>query len=380
MKHTYEELQDYYAFRRGFRAFSEMDTKDQTAAKMLINLVYDQIWYKKQWSFSGDRYQLSFVPPLTGTVTGTAGEHEITLGAAINESYSGVKIRGQFILINDRLYQIMRRRSSTVLSIDSPLQSTIAAGTPYTIYFLDYALPPGIGYVRSIKRKDEDVAFYTEFMSELDNGEGADQDYAHLAGLSKEAYLSAGTVTATQNSSELLYSVGSGVSKDHVGKWLLLKKADAYTWYRIVDVDTVGNKWIIDRDYIGTTEASLTFEIEPKGTQLIRFRPFPTTRELVEIKYTFAPIKLIHASDLTFLPSDSPMLAGIDVVATKWEAVGEGNINEVLFSDKKFADSLKILNVRGGNSQNRMYTLHEVNRLRRWPRNTNPWNQGPWGW
>jgi len=374
MKYTYSEMQTYFASRRGYNAFSDMDTKDQTQSKILINLVLERIWFAKQWGFSGDRFQMTFVPSLSGTVTGTAGEHEVTVGSALNESYEGIKLEGQYILIDSRLYKILRRRTSTVLSLDGPLQSTVSAAT-FKLYFLDYPLPPWVAGVRSIKRNEEDVTFLPEFVSEIDNTEG-ESDFAHLAGSTQSAFKSNGTVTMTLNSQEVLHSASAEVTQQHVGKAFLLKKSSAYEFYKIIDVDTANNKWIIDRPYLGATEASLTYEIEPRGTQVIRFKPFPTSRELVEIKYTYAPTKLVNDNDRTLLPTDNPMMAGIEVVATQIESVGEGNINEILFKDKKFNQALKSLNFRGSSMQNRMYTQQEVTRLRRWPRNTNPWNQG----
>lgn len=373
MKYTFSEMKEYFASRRGFNAFSDMKTKDQTQSKILINLVLEQIWFAKQWGFSGDSFQLGLVPSISGTVSGTAGEHEITLGAAINESYSGIKVRGQYILIDSRLYKILRRRSSTVLSLDAPLQSTVSS-VAYKIYFLDYPLPPWVGGIRSIKRNVEDVTFLPEFLTEIDNTEG-DVDFACLAGITKEHFYSSGTVTMTENSDEVAHS-GTGVSKEHVGKAFLLKKSGAYQYYRIIDVDTSNNKWIIDRLYKGSTEASLAFEIEPRGAQLIKFKSYPTSRELVEIKYTYAPHKLVNDDDRSLLPTDNPIMAGIEVVATQIESVGEGNINEVLFKNKRFKESLKSLNFRGTAMQNRLHSLQEATRLRRWPRNTNPWNRG----
>lgn len=371
MKYTFSELQDYFAQRRGFNDYDAMKAKDQNAADILINLILDRIWYHKQWGFNGDRMQFSFVPPLSGTVTGTAGEHEVTLGTAINTSYEGLKIRGQYILINSRLYKIIRQRSTTVLSLDSVLQSTVS-GIVYTIYFLDYPLYPWIGAIRGIKRNTDDVTFLPEYMTEIDNTVG-NADFAHLAGMSDEAFFSDGTISVTAGSAEFAHSA-TGVSKEHVGKALLLKKAGAYAYYKIVDVDTVNNKWIVDRNYSGSTETTLAFEIQPRGSMLLRFKSYPSIRELVEIKYTVAPDKLVNDDDVTLLPSDIPMIAGIEVVATQWESVGEGNINEVLFKDKKFKESLKSLNFRGSSLQTRMYSAAEAMRLRRWPRGTNPWN------
>jgi hypothetical protein len=374
MKYTYSEFQEYFASRRGFKTFASMKSHEQTRAKIMINQVLEEIWYAKQYGFNGDRMQLSFVPALSGTVTGTGGEHAVTLGAAITESYEGIKVRGQYILIDSRLYKIIEFRSTTVVILDAPLKSTVS-GAAYKIYFLDYPLPPWVGGIRSIKRNTEDVTFLNEYITELDNTEG-DSDFAHLAGVSSEAFYESGTVSVTQNSTTVTHS-GTGAVDAHVGKAILIKQSNAYQWFKIVDV-TANNEWIIDRPWKAANATTLAFEIEPRGTQLVRFKSFPTDRELVEIKFTTTAPKLVADDDVTLLPTDIPMMAGIEVAATQIEAVGEGNINEILFKDKKFKKSLKALNFRGTPMQNRMYNMQEVVRLRRFPRNTNPWNRGAW--
>lgn len=374
MRYSFLEAKNFYASRRGFDSFANMTPQLKNSATIQINQIYDYLWYFKQWGFTGDTFRITFVPSITNTVSGTAGERVITFGTAVNESYSGVKVIGNYVLIAQRLYKLIRRRSSTVWTIDSPLLSDISGAT-VAIYFIEYPLPYNIGAIRSVKRGLDDIAYIPEYLTEINNQEGI-PDYAYNAGQLEEDFLNSGTLTVADGSNQMIYT--DTVSVNHIGMSLLLKESTKFQFYRVIDVDTTGgagtNKFIVDRAYQGSATSAVSFILNPKGLQKIGFKDFPTTRELVEIKYTIAPNKLIDDDDMTQLPDDSPLMAGIEVVAEKWEAVGSNNMNAVVFQDKKFKEALRVLNWRATPLQNKIYTIQEVNRIRRYPRQSNPWN------
>jgi hypothetical protein len=154
----------------------------------------------------------------------------------------------------------------------------------------------------------------------------------------------------------------------------LLEKTN-YQIFHILSVDTGAGTAVLDRTNNGSAISGASYAINPMGTPLYGLKAFPNARHLVEVNYTFAPPKLVQDNDLTLLPTDTPMLAGIDVIVTKWETVGErGFINEVLYQDKKFIQQMeKVLRFRGTGMTQRMYTLQEFQN-RRYPRQSNPWN------
>lgn len=373
MKYTFGEFREHFAVKRGFASYSKMSTVQQRFADRLINEVIDAAWFHKQWNFSGTSFRFTTIPTVSGIVSsGTAGEREVTLSSAISTSYDGVKVAGQLILLGSRLYKIRRLRSTTVLILDAPLKSSLSSGDSYKIYFAYYPLLWDVGAIRSLKLgADQDLTYVPEYVSQLDNSEGTPEEALHGDPL-VEDFLNSGTVTATDGSNELTYS--SSVSIDHVGHSLLLKESNAFQWFTIIDVDTTINKFILDRPYNGSGGAGLSFAIDPRGLNTLMLKPYPISREVVTVHYTRVHPKLSDADDETLFPDDTPILVGVEAVATLWEAAGQEGTNEVLFRDTRFVNSLKALSWRGRSFQARVYSLPEVRRLRNWPRNTNPWN------
>lgn len=372
--YTFGELKEQYAAKRGMDSFASIKpTAVSRAATAQINSLRNLIWYwKGGWGFNRRTFQLTFVPAISNTITGTAGERVITFGTAVNASYSGILTTGQFVMINSRMYRLMRRRSSTVFTIDSPLTES-PSGASCKIYFVEYPCPHDFGAIRKVKRGNDPIDVVPEDMTPQDNNEG-ESDFTYNAGRIEEDFLNSGTVNVTGSSNEFAYS--GTVSVDHIGMSLLLKKSNAYQWFKVIDVDTDNDKWIVDRLYTGSTETGLSFALNPRGLQKIGFKQLPTAREVVEIPYTFAPDKMINDTDVTQLPDDTPMLAGIEVLGTKWETVGErGFINEVMYQDKKFVQSMKVLNLRGTPLQRRMFGMQDLKHMRHYPRNSNPWNR-----
>ncbi len=373
MKSQFSEFKQYYAAKRGFSAFSALPAEVKVAAPQQINALYEQIWYAKQWGFSGKTEQLSFVPSQSVMVSGTAGERVVTFGASVAATIGGLQVEGQYLSVGTRLYRLQYRRSATVWAIEAPLASTLSSASG-TILFAFYPMPYDFGAVRFIKSNGEDIRFLPEVLTEIDHSEGT-PDFAHLAEATTVDLKNNGTVTVADNSRNATLSEAGEVTIDHIGKSFLLKEANNMQYFKVVDVVTASDIWVLDRPYRGDATSGVSYALEPRGTQRIGFKPVPTARKLVELKYTLAPNKLVGDEDMTLLPTDSPMYAGIDVIATQWEAVGEGNINEVLFNDKKFVKSLKVLNFRGTPLQNRLYDLGSVSKLRRQARDTNPWNR-----
>ncbi len=377
MKYPVADLKAYYASKRGFTTWASMAADQQVAGLNQMNQLYDLIWYwKGGWGFNGSKQQLSLIAPLGNTVSGTVGERVITFGTAVNASYYGISLVGQYVSIGGRLFRLAYRRSSTVYTLDAPLLATASAAA-CTIYFVRYPLSYRIGAIRNAKRNQDTLDYVPEVMTPADFTSGT-PDFAYNAGRLEQDFLSSGTLTVSSTNPNRFVYTGT-VSVDHIGMTLLVKKSGAYQYFTVIDVETTGgagtNYFIVDRDYTGANEASLTFALNPAGLQMIGFKDLPSATELIELSFTFAPNKLINDADLTQLPDDTPMLAGIEVLGTKWETVGErGFINEVMFQDKKFKESLKVLNLRGTPLQNRLFSMLDMKNMTRFARNSNPWN------
>jgi len=127
---------------------------------------------------------------------------------------------------------------------------------------------------------------------------------------------------------------------------------------------------------VGPTEFIFPAGQKSDVTPLLGVRPLPDTRYLIRVNYTFEPDEMTADGDITRLPNDTPMLRGIDVITTKWQTVGErGFINEVLFQDKKFKESLNVLNRRWTPNQRRMFVIQDRHVKANRFRNSNPWNR-----
>lgn len=371
MKYTFSELQTYFASKLGFDAFSKLDTHTRTHFKIKLNELLNWVWYHKQWSFSGDRTQFTTVPPYeTGTVSGTAGEFTVTgSGTSWPAHVSGVPIKGQLILIGAKLYKIRARISTTKIILEAPLADTIS-GLTYKIYFAFYPTRPDIGAIRQQWYDNSDpLGWKPEGILEQEVNEGT-PEVLYNAGQLKEEFLS-GTGTFTNGSKTVSSVSGFTIEDALIGKPITLLTSN--NTYYIVDVDSGGSTLTLDRTFKETTATGATCLIDAKGTPLIGIKPYPTLRHLIQIAYTFQPTKLIGDNDISELPNDAPLLAGIEVMGTKWETVGErGFINEVIYQDKKFKDSMKVLNFRGTPLKKRFYTPGE--QFESGKRGTNIWN------
>ena len=330
MKYPFSDIKAYYAAKRGMATFASMETYLQTAAIIQLNTLYNLIWYSKQYGFSGAKFQLTLVPPVTNTVSGTLGENILTFGTAVSASYYGTLTVGQYVQINNRMYRLLYRRSSTIFTVDRPLAETVS-GVGCIIYFANYACPYNVGAIRYISfGLGEYLPYVPEYMTPFDQVAGT-PNFAYNAGRSTVAFLDSGTVTTVNGSQNLVYS--GTVTIAAIGKNLLLKVSSGFEYFKVIDVVTAGgvgvNYYVVDRPFTGTGASSLSFILDPVGTQLIGFKEFPAAIDTAEVAFTFAPNKLLYNNDLTLLPDDNPMMVGIEVIATKWETVGEGNINSV---------------------------------------------------
>lgn len=374
MKYPYSEFKEFYANKRGFADFSDLKTQDQRSAERQINMVLEEIWYAKQYGFTSRKFIQSFVPAVVTTATATAGEATITFADSVDATYNGVLTVGQKLSVGNREFRLAYRRSGTVWAVNGRFPSTIAAGTSAKIIFDRYPLPLDVGGVRFVTYTglDEPLPYVPEYLTDIQNTEGT-PDVAYNAGITEQDFLASGTVNVDQDSRIAEYS--GTVSDEHIGMWLVLKVTNKMRLYKIVDIDTATDDWILDRPYTGSDADAVSLVLNPRGMQMIGFKPLPTDRELFEVVYSFAPYKLVEDSDLTQFPTDTPMLAGVEAVALAWERLAEGaSINEVLFKDKKFKQSMKALSFRATPMQWRMFSMNEVFRLRNFPRNTNPWN------
>ena len=375
---TYAQLQTYLAARKGFDSFSRLDAAQQTVAKDMLNLLRDTIWYHKQWGFAGRDLQFTTVPPYaSGTVSGTAGDNTLTGSSTSWPSHAnGVPLVGQLLVINDKAYIIRKIVSTSSLRIVGQLTETVAAGSAYAIYFVKYPTRRDIGAFRSVVRDVTPIEFRPGEISPLDNEVG-EPLFLFAEGQTEVDYES-GTGTFTLGSDEVTSVSGVTLTDNNlIGKSIMIA-SDPVPYY-IIDVDSATSKIYLDRTFKGATVSGGTFTVDPVGTPVIGVRPYPTSRNLIRVKYTKEVPQMVGDNDLTGLPNDVPMLTGIDVITTKWETVGErGFINEVLFQDKKFIDSMKVLNTRGTPLQTRLYSMYD-RQIQGGKIRTNPWNSfGAW--
>lgn len=376
MKYTFAELKAHYASKRGFATFTDMKAEQQVSAPTQINQILEAIDALRPGVFGKDRHRIMTVAALDVTVSGTGGQRTITFGSSVDAQYSGVPTIPQLLVIGAREYRLIYRRSGTVWTIDSPLVGDLSSATAQIVFDI-YPLPFNVGGIEGIKIENisEPISFVPELLVSVANELGT-PTLAYAFGIAQSAYLNSGTVDVTSGSNQFVYS--GTVSVDDIGHTLLLKVANKYELFLVVDAVTSGgagvNYYVVDRVFNGTTATGVSFELSPVGTPLIAFHPRPTTSEIIEISYTRKPRKLVNDNDMTPLMSDIPVTVGIEAVATAWEDAGASNINEVLFKDKQFKASLNALNFRGKNLQNRLYSQADLAALKRVPRWTNPWN------
>lgn len=128
------------------------DDRALKTAKRAVQNAYRDLPAARRWSYFYQHYRLiTDAPYSTGTVefdyTGGTYELQLTLSSGTwpaNAAYGKV-------LIDDVLYDVDERKSSTVLTLKAPLAPTadIAAGTSYTWFRDSYVLPSDL---RSLDR------------------------------------------------------------------------------------------------------------------------------------------------------------------------------------------------------------------------------------
>lgn len=374
MKYIYSKLKDYYAASHGVDAWSKLTDGTKVKAEVQINMLRDEIWFHKQWGFCKRSQNITVVPPYTtGTVSGTIGEHVLTFdGASLPAHVEGVPVRGQMIFIDNKLYKIADRISTTKAILASPLVNTVAAGTSYKIYFAEYPIRWDVGGIRDVIFDQDPITPRTESMVPTENTEGTPEMW-YPAGQTEEDF---GSGTGDfANDSRTVSNVASITPADHhIG--MAITPESVFDVYYITDFDAGADTFTLDRPYSGANLTTETFILNPAGTPLIGLRDYPQTKDIIRLIYTRQPSLMRDDNDLSGFPNDGPLLRAIEVAATEWKTVGErGFINEVLFKDKLFKRSLKLLNFRGSPTQLRLMTLYDVRGQQRRYRNTNPWNQ-----
>lgn len=372
MKWTFLSLKAFYAGKKGASGWTRLSAADKVEGEQLINVARDETWYAKQWSFCGRKQNLTLVAPYaTGTVSGSKGGHVLTGDSTAWATHVyGVPIRGQMAYVGSKLYKIKDRISTTKLIIDSPLVAAIAAGTSYKIYFVEYPLRWDVGAIRDVIRGTDPLTGRPEQMMPVEGAEGTPELW-HPAGQTEEDF-ETGTGTLTKDSRTVSSVAAITPADHHIG--MALTPESVHDIYYIVDFS--GTNFTLDRAYKGATLTATNIRLNPAGTPLIGFRDFPQSMDIVRLVYTKQPPKMRGDYDLSGLPNDVPLLRAIQVIITEWETVGErGYINEVLWRDRKWKDSLKLLELRSGQINQRFMTLHDLHTKQRRFRNSNPWNQ-----
>lgn len=375
MKYRFEELLKYWAERKGGKAIADLDSKELDLANKGINFVRETIWYHKQWGFAGDKMYLSLREPYReGTIEGTVNTPYVTVSdATLVEQIEGVPFRGAFLTVGTRLYEIKKVDvSGNRFILANNLIGTIPAGTAYTVYFIEYNIRWDVGALRKVIIDEQtplDIRPEKMNASEIEEGES---EVCFAAGQS-EVEFDSGVGTLTNGSDEVTTVSGFDLTDSQLIGKSVTSKANT-DFYYIIDVDDSASKIFLDRPFSGATETGAVLIVDPRGTPKLGFQPYPEAARTIKILYTKQLPILRDNDDLTGLPNDVPMLAGIDVLTTKWETVGEkGFVNAVLFADRQFVRSMRVLNFRQTNSNLRMFTKDEMNGRSR--RDTNPWNR-----
>lgn len=359
MKKTFLELKNYYAAKRGYGSFDSLDANEQVVALAAINQVIDTVWYYKQWAFTKAFTQFTTLAPLTtGTVSGSVGEKTITFsGVTLQESYYGVPLQGQLLYIGGDVYKIEKYKSSSSLVLSTGLKGALSA-SGYQILFVNYPTVYGIGAIRGVKSDLNFIEFGNEEQVDSDNRVGTvEMIYgAGTLGFDFKEF----TGSLSDDASTITSVSGVTAADEHIGMSVMVENVGEV--FKIVDIDS--GDFILDRKFQGTAISGGTFILLPKETPLIGVYPYPQTAQLIGVSYTKEHPELVEDTDRSWLPNDTPILAGLDYMAVKFEEVGEGNINEKILNDRKFIASMRVLNSRGSSNKVK-FKLPDRNRFNR---------------
>ena len=360
MRKTVAEFKAYFAGKIGAKSFDTVSGPKQATFLDGLQMIYEKAWYSGPYSFSKASMSFTTEPIYSvGTATGVAGEFYVDISTNISGISGGKSLRGAYLKVGNILYKIKRADTTNDrFVLETALTGNIASGSSYSVFFVNYPLKWDVGRIRGGQINDEVLSFLPEDMLSDDVDQGT-PEILYSGGFTEEDFAEV-TGTLTQGSDEITSTSGLTLTQDLIGKSVLVEGTSDINYIR--DVDDSANKIYLECKHSGTAVSGGTFIIEPKGTPLIGLDPIPDTRQVVKINYTFTPNQLKLDGDMTLLPNDLPIMTGLDLMATKWETVGEkGFINETLFNDKKFTQSLDVLKFSRAKPQSRIYNLSDYN-------------------
>lgn len=358
MKKTVAEFKSYFAGKIGSASFDKVSAPKQAIFLDGLQMIYEKAWYSGPYSFAKDTMKFTTEPVYSvGTASGTAGEFYVSISTSIASVSNSKSLRGAYLKIGNLLYKIKRADTTNDrFVLETALTGDIASGSSYSIYFIDYPLRWDVGRIRDGAVNDEVLSFIPESLLDRCVEEGT-PEILFSNGFTEEDFASV-TGTLSNGDDEITSTSGLTLTQDLIGKSIIVSGQSEINYIR--DVDNANTKIYLENKYKGTSVTGGTFIIEPKGTPLIGMSPIPSQRKVVKINYTFIPNSLKEDADMTLLPNDLPIMAGLDLMATKWETVGEkGFINETLFNDKKFQQSLDVLKFSRAKPQQRMYNVYD---------------------
>ena len=281
-----------------------------------INGAVEAIENEADWSFlrTEGRVRL-YAPQSAGTISGTAGTAVITgVGTGFNKS-----MLGQLIVFgdnNDFQHRVLTVLSTTSMTIEDPLISTVAAGTTYTVQFDTYKFPRDMRKLitgRQMETPAELVQANTQrevqhfLLFDTTNGISNRIDLDFKA--TKTDFQNGGTVSTITGSPTV-----AGITTFWVGQEVLpgmsFRLDDGDDEYIIQSVAS-DTSIVLDRDWSGPSVTGNGYKIDAAGIRTFRILDYPDEDQYGIFEYQKRVNKLSNDLDV---PTPIPPQFHYDVI------------------------------------------------------------------
>jgi hypothetical protein len=323
----------------------------------------------------------------TGTVTATAGSATVTGAATVWTS----AMEGRYFHIagDEDRYAIAEVVSNTELRLEKAYGGTGGAGLSYSIGLAftliksHYRIPMYIGHISSAWIRDGRIVLsgthphLQDFIDPDDQSVGKPTEM-RIVGHTSKALYATGTVAVTGGSTTLTFA-GATLDDYFAGLDFRVEGDDRH--YVIESVNTVAGTAVLSEAYRGTTAATASYEIQPRGTPEVRFDQFPPGDDyMIEYRYTTRHPWLIGDEEYPLFPP------------TLYPLIYHRAHLEFLIQENESGDKIAVAHQRVKSLLDRGKATHRMlhNKFMygipslpvRGHRRVNPGllSRGPWGW
>ena len=274
-----------------------------TSINLRINQIQDMIFFDRQWAWRKRAFYFTTIDDYsTGTVAVTQNSRTVT---GTNTVWTTAMGESGLIRINGRWYKIDRVASSTSLILAAPYPDATESSASYNIGFPYIHFPVTFSAIASLIHEGRELELIPRLSVPADDDLGS-PIAASLTERSVDNFYTTGTASVTQDSASVTGTTTT---------WLALMEGMSFrvagtSEFYVVRERTSNTAITLDRPYQGATNATATYVIGHRGSQLITISHIPDDYYFIKGEGLIAPVPLVLDADLSLIPNHDPLLKG----------------------------------------------------------------------